>query len=85
MDHYKKEIGRVLASLVKLEESRVTELLEEPPDPGMGDLAFPCFTLAAQRKKSPAAIAAELGESLSGKRGVFWEKARQGPYLNFYT
>jgi arginyl-tRNA synthetase len=85
MDHYKKEIGRVLASLVKLEESRVTELLEEPPDPGMGDLAFPCFTLAAQRKKSPAAIAAELGESLSGKRGVFWEKASaRGPYLNFY-
>lgn len=85
MDHYREEIGRVLAPLVMLEEIRVVELLEEPPDPELGDLAFPCFTLAAQQKQSPAAIAAALGESLSGKRGVFWEKASaRGPYLNFY-
>ncbi len=85
MDHCKEEIGRVLAPLVGFEESRVTELLEEPPDPELGDLAFPCFTLAAQRKQSPAAIAAELGGTLSGRRGVFWEKASaRGPYLNFY-
>ncbi len=85
MDHYKKEIGRVLAPLVMLDEFRVTELLEEPPDPELGDLAFPCFSLAARQKKSPAAIAAELSASLSGKRGIFWEKANaKGPYLNFY-
>lgn len=85
MDHYKKEIGRVLAPLVELAETRVIELLEEPPEPTMGDLAFPCFTLAAGQKQSPAAIAAALGRSLSGKRGVFWEKAvPRGPYLNFH-
>ncbi len=85
MDHYKKEIGQILAPLVMLEETRVAELLEEPPDPELGDLAFPCFSLAARQKKSPAAIAAELGESLSGKRGVFWERASsRGPYLNFH-
>ena len=85
MDHYRAEIGRVLAPLVQLEEFKVAQLLEEPPDPGMGDLAFPCFTLAAQRKEPPAAIAAALGRALSGQRGVFWEKAAaSGPYLNFY-
>lgn len=85
MDHYKKEVVRVLAPLVMLEEPRVAELLEEPPDPELGDLAFPCFSLAARQKKSPAAIAAELSESLSGKRGVFWERtSAKGPYLNFH-
>lgn len=85
MDLYKKDIGRVLAPLVKLDESRVVELLEEPPDPEMGDLAFPCFTLAAGLKKPPAVIAAELGEILSGSRGEFWEKVSvRGSYLNFH-
>lgn len=85
MDYCKEEISRVLAPLVMLDESRVAELLEEPPDPELGDLAFPCFILAAQRKQSPTSIAAQLGESLSGKRGVAWEKATaKGPYLNFH-
>ena len=35
-------------------------LLELPKDPLLGDLAFPCFSLAKQMKKSPAIIANEL-------------------------
>lgn len=85
MDRYKKEIGRVLAPLVKLEEPEVIALLEEPPEPEMGDLAFPCFTLAPQRKQPPAQIAAALSEALAGRRGVIWERASaRGPYLNFH-
>ncbi len=85
MEKYKEEISRVLAPLVMLEESRVMELLETPPDPDLGDLAFPCFALAAQRRQAPAAIAAELGDSLSGRCGTFWEKvSARGPYLNFH-
>ncbi|NLA11277.1 MAG: arginine--tRNA ligase [Firmicutes bacterium] len=85
MDRYKKEIGRVLAPLVELEEGQVIELLEEPPEPEMGDLAFPCFVLASRRKQPPAQIAAALGEALAGRRGAIWEKASaRGPYLNFY-
>ena len=85
MDCYKEEIGRLLAPLVELEESAVVALLEEPPEPEMGDLAFPCFTLAPQKRQPPAAIAAALGEALAGRRGLFWEQARaRGPYLNFY-
>lgn len=85
MDRYRTEIGRALAPLVMLEEQRVVELLEEPPDPGWGDLAFPCFTLAAQQKQPPAVIAAALERALAGSRGRGWERASaRGPYLNFY-
>lgn len=85
MHTYKEEIGSILQSLVELEPARVVELLETPPDPGMGDLAFPCYVLAQRWKQPPAAIAARLARDLSGKRGRFWEKAEaRGPYLNFH-
>ena len=85
MHTYKEEIGSTLQPLVALEPARIVELLETPPDPGMGDLAFPCYVLAPRLKQSPVAIAAGLARDLSGKRGQFWEKAEaRGPYLNFY-
>ena len=85
MDHCKAEISRVLAPLTKMEASRIAGLLEEPPSPELGDLAFPCFILAGQWKKSPAEIAADLGRALAGRRGECWERAEaRGPYLNFY-
>ncbi len=85
MQEYKDEIGRLLEPHVKLTAARITELLEVPPEPQLGDLAFPCFSLAPVLKKSPAAIAEELSRKLSGQRGAFWEKAvSRGPYLNFF-
>ncbi len=85
MQKLREEIGKVLAPLVEMEASQVLELLEVPPEPEYGDLAFPCFTLAKKMKKSPPAIAKELGDKLSGQKGRLWEKAEpRGPYLNFY-
>ncbi len=53
----------------------------------MGDLAFPCFTLAGKLKKSPAAIAtdlaASLAESVRGNKQVERGVAA-GPYLNIF-
>jgi arginyl-tRNA synthetase len=81
----KEEIGALLEPLVALEASRISELLEVPPDPEFGDLAFPCYVLASRRQQAPASIAASLSQVLSGRRGVFWEKAvPKGPYLNFF-
>ena len=37
-------------------------MLESPPDPAMGDLAFPCFKLARTLKKAPPLIAADLAK-----------------------
>ncbi|MCD6383385.1 MAG: arginine--tRNA ligase [Thermoplasmata archaeon] len=53
--------------------------LETPP-PGMGDLALPCFQMAKKLRKSPQAIAVELGEKLGGKNYAVEVK---GPYINF--
>ena len=42
----------------------IAGMLEYPPDPGMGDLAFPCFKLSRTLRRSPVQIAATLAESL---------------------
>jgi len=49
----------------KLAPAQVAEMLKYPPDPSMGDIAFPCFRLAKDMRKSPAAIAAELASGVS--------------------
>jgi len=85
MQKFKEEVGRVLAPLVSLEPEEVIKLLEVPPEPSYGDLAFPCFILSKKRKKAPQLIAKDLGEEIAAKKGHFWEKAvPRGPYLNFY-
>ncbi len=58
------------------------ELIEVPPDPSMGDFAYPCFTLAKSMKKNPSEIAADLAK-LKFERPI--EKiTNSGPYLNFF-
>jgi arginyl-tRNA synthetase len=56
--------------------------IELPRDARMGDLAFPCFTVAKALGKSPPAVAAELaakiGASLPGISAT-----AAGPYVNF--
>ena len=67
---------------VKLELGDVYNLLVLPPNPKQGDLAFGCFKLAKDLKKSPAQIATELAQDFSH----FLIKSSQaaGPYLNFF-
>ncbi|MEW5783646.1 MAG: arginine--tRNA ligase [Bacillota bacterium] len=85
MSTSKEEIGILLEPFVSLEPGKVVDLLETPPDPAMGDLAFPCYLLASRYKEAPTQIAERLSRELAGKRGFFWEKAvAKGPYLNFY-
>lgn len=81
----KEEIGRFLEPLLSIDALAIAGLLELPPDPQMGDLALPCYALAAHFKKPPALIAKELSDKLSGKRGRLWAGAlARGPYLNFF-
>ncbi|MBQ8415547.1 MAG: arginine--tRNA ligase, partial [Clostridia bacterium] len=47
-----------------LNAAEVAAMLEYPPDPTMGDLAFPCFRLSKVLRRSPVQIAAALCESL---------------------
>ena len=59
----------IAASIVKTIEitltvDEVVGLLEKPKHEELGDLAFPCFILAKELKKSPQLIAAEMAEKL---------------------
>ncbi|MBU1940254.1 MAG: arginine--tRNA ligase [Candidatus Thermoplasmatota archaeon] len=57
--------------------------LETPPDQKMGDIAFPCFSLAPIYKKNPQNIAEDLASKVPSNTWVDHVKA-QGGYLNFY-
>lgn len=56
--------------------------LESPRNPKQGDLAFPCFQLAKERKLPPPKIAAELAPTLEARLERI-EVQAAGPYLNF--
>jgi arginyl-tRNA synthetase len=50
----------------------------------MGDYAFPCFFLAKEEKKNPAAIAKELAEKIMPD-SLIAEVRAIGPYVNFFV
>ncbi|KKT25228.1 MAG: Arginine-tRNA ligase, partial [Candidatus Magasanikbacteria bacterium GW2011_GWA2_43_9] len=63
-----------------------------PPNPDMGDIAFPCFALAKQEGKSPAEVATELAAKLNDayekedlkQSSLIKEIKAFGPYVNFF-
>ncbi len=57
--------------------------LELPPDPAFGDFGFPCFKLAKEEKKSPAAVAQELAEKIAAHLPPEITSKAVGPYVNF--
>ena len=54
LDTYNAEHG--------LDALAVSDMLETPPDPAMGDFALPCFKLSRVLRRSPQQIAADLAE-----------------------
>ena len=83
MQMFREEIIRLLEANVPLDTEQIAVELETPPNPQMGDFAFPCFKLAKTLRKSPAAIAAELAEKLPESE-LFARIEAKGPYLNFF-
>ena len=72
MQNIKKRIAeRIVESVLavsadaQLNASDVSAMLEYPPDPNMGDLAFPCFRLSKVLRRSPVQIALALAEKLN--------------------
>ncbi|MCU6708002.1 arginine--tRNA ligase [Paenibacillus sp. J5C_2022] len=74
------QITRLISPHVPLPEEEVRELLQYPPNPEMGDVALPCFTLAKLMKRSPQQIAQSLADAIEHP-AIRAEAA--GPYLNF--
>jgi arginyl-tRNA synthetase len=64
-----------------LTREAIADLLASPPDPALGDLAFPCFKLAKELRKAPPVIATELAAALSGVT-PFEDVRPTGPYVN---
>ena len=60
--------------------------IEQPPDPEMGDYAFPCFPLARQLRKGPPLIAKDLAARIVprlGAQAAITGVEAAGPYVNF--
>ncbi|MCD1147986.1 arginine--tRNA ligase [Peptoniphilus sp. KCTC 25270] len=82
---FKKIIAEKLHEEVpELEVDQFLSLIEIPPDSKMGDYAFPTFSLAKIKRKSPQMIAEEIKESL-GDLESFEKIEVVGSYLNFFV
>ncbi len=82
MEKFKSRIASLLAEKVNLSKAEIYHDIEIPPDPGLGDFAFPCFKLAKELRQNPAAIAGDLVEQI-GEDQFFSHIQAQGPYINF--
>jgi arginyl-tRNA synthetase len=79
MDKFKQHIQ----SFLKKEADVANAQLEIPPNPELGDYAFPCFSLSKQLKKAPQQIAKELATRFHSDNYIKEAKAT-GPYINFF-
>ncbi|HLC61608.1 MAG TPA: arginine--tRNA ligase [Candidatus Nanoarchaeia archaeon] len=80
MDEFREDILKFLKKETKLDNVP----LEVPPNPEMGDYAFPCFVLSKELKKSPMDIAKELSQKFKPTK-LLAEARQTGPYLNFFV
>lgn len=81
---FKKEVANKISELVELEQEKIMELIEIPPQSNMGDYAFPCFQLAKVMRKAPNMIAADLAGKLTPDH-VIGKVEAAGGYLNFFV
>ena len=79
MNKYKEKIRKLINSIVPEAELRV----EEPPDPNLGDISIPCFSLAGKTGKNPVETALYIKDKIE-KPGFIDRIETKGPYLNFF-
>ncbi len=77
--NFKEEIVELLSKETKLSEEELSNLVAVPPDPRLGDYAFPCFKLGKNAKEE----AEKLKEKLTLPEFISKVEAA-GPYLNFF-
>lgn len=81
--NYKNRIAQLIQKHVELEIDAIENLIEVPPQPEMGDYAFPCFQISKIIKKAPNIIAEELKNHIIDRE--FKKIENLGPYLNFFV
>lgn len=80
----KQNIAKTIAANVGADAAEICEWLETPPNPDMGDVAFPCFKLAKTMRKAPNMIAASLAPALGEIDGISRIEP-MGGYINFFA
>jgi arginyl-tRNA synthetase len=83
MSLFHVDVAHLLAPHLSLTVREVVAELTTPPDPTLGDVAFPCFALAKAWRQAPQAIAAALASRLPVVAPVVRITA-VGPYLNIH-
>ncbi len=78
----KQQVLREIKTAVGSGFSPAMDDLATPPDPKMGDVAFPCFELAKSLKQNPAEIAVEIAAKI-GPKELIADVRAAGPYVNF--
>lgn len=78
----RQEVLKALKAAIGKTYSPTFEELADPPEPSMGDIAFPCFGLAKGLKRNPAEISRELAAKI-GSKGMIKGVRADGPYVNF--
>jgi len=79
----KKLIAGELASVIdSLDQEAIFNLLEQPKNSDMGDIAFPAFSLAKVERKAPQVIAADIAAKINSQ--AFEKVVATGPYVNFF-
>lgn len=73
------ELAKVIDSL---DQTAISNLLEQPKSSDLGDIAFPAFSLAKVERKAPQAIAADTAEKIDPSH--FEKVVATGPYVNFF-
>lgn len=80
----KNKIVNLLSEKIDfLTNDDISQLIEIPPKPEMGDFAFPCFRLAKELHKAPPVIAKEIADSITLPDYVDHVDI-QGAYINFF-
>jgi arginyl-tRNA synthetase len=78
-----QEVVERLHAATEIPAEQIRSTLSYPPSLDLGDIAFPCFLLAKQRRKSPPEIAGELVDEVFGSPTDHVAGATAaGPYLN---
>ncbi len=93
MNIFKQTINDWTASILTTEYKNevwdsleFTGLIEQPPNPELGDYALPCFIFSNTLRRSPSVIASELADKLQKhllSNAPFTHIQARGPYLNF--
>ncbi len=79
-------IEKEILALLNLAGVKVSDQhLEKPPQPGFGDISFPCFHLAKILRKNPVDIATDLVSKIKvPENSVVSRVEARGGYVNFF-